>query len=73
MHFHPGEYLRDELAARGVTVEELAEQTGLPIGWMRRFVAGHVSIGAGFAYRISEAFGQSANTWVHLQEAYDKD
>jgi HTH-type transcriptional regulator/antitoxin HigA len=70
--FHPGEYLRDELEARGWKDTELAERTRLPVSLLRFIMREKASITPDTAYAISEAFGQSANLWMHLQETYDR-
>ena len=61
---HPGRTLREELAARGVTVTAAARALGVT----RRALAGVSPL---MARRLEAALGTPARLWINLQAAYD--
>jgi HTH-type transcriptional regulator/antitoxin HigA len=69
--FPPGEYLRDELHARGWTQRQFARIIGRPLQTVNGIVNGKTSITAQTAKEIAAAFGTSANLWMSLQGSYD--
>ena len=68
--FPPGEYLRDELAERGWTLDEFA---GL-IGWspheLTDILDAEAEITPETACALSEVLGTTAEVWLNLQRAY---
>lgn len=68
--FPPGEFLRDELEARGWTQTEFAEILGRPIRTVNEILMGKRGITAGTAKEISAALGTSAAFWLNLEAAY---
>jgi addiction module HigA family antidote len=69
---HPGEVLADTvLAAGGLTVSEFARRLGVSRVALSRVVNGRAAISADMALRLAEALGGSAESWLHMQVAYD--
>uniref|UniRef100_A0A832M4Z1 Addiction module antidote protein, HigA family n=1 Tax=Oscillatoriales cyanobacterium SpSt-402 TaxID=2282168 RepID=A0A832M4Z1_9CYAN len=68
--FHPGEYLRDEIEARGWSPSDLAEILGYERNVISDIFAGRRSISPEFARALADAFGTSAHLWLNLQSAY---
>ncbi len=68
--FSPGEYLRDELEARGWTQEEFAEILGKSIKQVNEVLQGRSTITPPFAQALGAALGTSAELWLNLDNAY---
>lgn len=68
--FPPGEYLRDELDARGWTQAEFAEIIGRPARLVNEIIAGKRGITPATAKEIGAALGTSAMFWLNLEAAY---
>ena len=68
---HPGEILREELAARGATITAAARSLGVT----RKALSDVVNLKAGIspvmARRLEAALGTPARLWINLQAAYD--
>jgi addiction module HigA family antidote len=69
---HPGEVL-DELFLRplGLSAGALAGRVVVPRTRIERLVKGQTSITADTAIRLSAFFGNSAEFWMNLQDAFD--
>jgi len=68
--FPPGEFIRDELEARGWTQEDLAEITGLPSPVISNIINTKRAISPDIASSIGAAFGTTAQFWMNLETAY---
>ena len=78
--FHPGEYLADELEARGWTTRDCAARMGgdlavdtLALDLLIACWQGgenRVRLGQEMADGLSRAFGTSAKLWMNLDAAY---
>ncbi len=68
--FSPGDYLREELEARGWTQEEFAEILGRSLKQVNEVLQGKAAITAPFAQVIGAALGTSAEVWLKLENAY---
>ena len=68
--FPPGEFLRDELEARGWSQVEFAEIIGRPPRLINEILAGKRSISPATAREIGAALGTSAIFWLNLEAAY---
>jgi HTH-type transcriptional regulator / antitoxin HigA len=80
--FHVGEYLAEEMAARGWTSRDLAERMARPgedvdvwlltvdltLAWDSD--GPQPTLGTETAERLEQAFGTSAQTWLNLESAY---
>jgi addiction module HigA family antidote len=68
---HPGEVLKDELEARGLSAHVLALALRLPASRISQIVRGQRGISPETALRLARYFGGSAAIWLRLQVAYD--
>jgi addiction module HigA family antidote len=68
---HPGEALKDELQARGLTAHALAIALRLATSRISQIVRGQRAITPETALRLARYFGGSAAIWLRLQVAYD--
>lgn len=68
--FAPGEYIRDELEARGWTQEAFAHILGRPLKTVNQIITGVKAITPQTAQEIAAAFGTSAELWLNLESAY---
>jgi addiction module HigA family antidote len=67
---HPGEILKDELDALGISAAELARQIEVPPNRVSRILSGHRAV---TALRLARWFGTSAELWMNLQQTYELD
>jgi antitoxin HigA-1 len=68
---HPGEVLKDELEARGLTAHALSIALRLPASRISQILRGQRAITPETALRLARYFGGSAALWLRLQIAYD--
>lgn len=68
--FAPGEYLRDELEARGWSQTDLAEILGRPPRVVNELIAGKRGVTPETAKGLADAFGTSPHLWLNLDSAY---
>lgn len=68
--FTPGEFLRDELEARGWTQADLGEIMGRPTRLVNEIIAGKKSITPDTAMQLSAALGTSPDLWMNLESQY---
>ena len=68
--FPPGEYLKDELEARGWTQSQFARIIGRPIQVVNAIIKSKKSITAPTAAAIAAAFGTSAELWMNLESTW---
>jgi HTH-type transcriptional regulator/antitoxin HigA len=69
--FSPGEYITEELEARGWSQLDLAEILGRPPQAVNEIVKAKRAITPETARGLASAFGTSAQMWMNLQSAYD--
>jgi len=69
--FPPGEFIKDELEARGWTQTDLAEIMNRQNSVVSAVISGKRAISPEIANELSCAFGTSAELWLNLQIAYD--
>jgi addiction module HigA family antidote len=70
---HPGEFLRDELEARGLSAHALALALRLPASRISQILRGQRAVTPETALRLARYFGSPAAIWLRLQVAYDLD
>lgn len=70
---HPGEYLRDELNYRGMSIKDAACRLGWSALCLREFLAGKSSVDESAANAIARLLGTSSEVWLNLQRAFDRD
>ncbi len=69
--FSPGEYIRDELVARGWTPTDLAALIGRPFQHVHLVCRDKRRITAETAAEVAAALGTSVGVWLNLQARYD--
>jgi HTH-type transcriptional regulator / antitoxin HigA len=68
--FPPGEFLADELEARGWTQAEFADIIRRPVKLVNEIIAGKKSITPETAREFAAALGTSPQYWLNLETAY---
>ena len=68
---HPGETLRDDLAASGLTVTETAARLGCTRQALSRLLNGKAGISPAMAIALERMGWSNAGYWMRLQAAYD--
>jgi HTH-type transcriptional regulator / antitoxin HigA len=68
--FPPGDFIREELEARGWTQGDLATVIGRPLQVVNAIINGRKSITPETAVSLGAAFGTSAVFWLNLEAAY---
>jgi HTH-type transcriptional regulator/antitoxin HigA len=68
--FPPGDYIREELEARGKTRADLARVLGRPLQTGNQIVNGRKAITPQTAIELAQAFGTSPELWLNLESAY---
>ncbi len=66
----PGDFIREELDARGWTQRDLAEIIGRPVQAVSAIVNAKKEITPQTAVALGAALGTSAAFWLNLQTAY---
>ena len=68
---HPGEMLKDELEARGLSQKKFAAIMGMPYTAFNEIINGKRPITTDTALKIEAATGIAANIWLGLQADYN--
>lgn len=68
--FPPGDFLREELAARGWSQGDLARILGRPVQTINMIVNARKSITAETAKALGLALGTGPELWMNLETAY---
>lgn len=68
---HPGELLREDMEALGLSARALADAIAVPHNRIAAILRGERSITADTALRLATYFGTSADVWMNLQMMYD--
>lgn len=68
---HPGEVLKDELEALGLSASAFAAALDVPANRVSTILAGKRAVTADTALRLGRFFGTSAKFWLNLQDLYD--
>lgn len=68
--FSPGEFLREELEARGWSQIELAEIIGRPTRLVNEIISGKRAITPETAIQLSDALGTGPELWMNLESQY---
>ena len=68
--FPPGDFIKEELEARGWTQADLAEIMGRSPNDIVNLVSGKRSISPQIAKELAAAFGTSAEIWINLESSY---
>ncbi len=68
---HPGEYLAEEIEARGISQTELARRMGRPLNVINEIVNGKKAITAETALQLEEVMPEiQARFWLNLETDY---
>ena len=68
---HPGETLRDDLAALGMSAAELARRIEVPVNRITEILNARRAITGDTALRLGRFFGTSGEFWLNLQKLYE--
>ena len=68
---HPGEILKDELEARGMSAHRLALELGVAPTRIADILKCRRSVSPETALRLAAYFGGSPKVWLRLQADYD--
>ena len=68
---HPGETLRDDLDALGMSASELARRIEVPVNRITEILAGRRAVTGDTALRLGRFFGTSGEFWLNLQKLYE--
>lgn len=68
---HPGEMIKDEIVARGLTQKELARQMGVSYTVFNEILNGKRPVTTEYALMLEAALGTNANIWIGLQSDYN--
>jgi HTH-type transcriptional regulator/antitoxin HigA len=68
--FPPGDFLQEELEARGWSQSRLARVLGRPIQVVNEIINGKKAITPQTAAELAAAFGTSAEYWLNLENAW---
>ena len=70
--FPPGDFIKEELEARGWTQQSLAEIMGRQTSVVSAVVNGKRAISLDIATELSGAFGTSVDYWMNLEKSYQQ-
>ena len=70
---HPGELIKDELKARGMTQKQLANETGIKPSVLSETINGKRSISINVAAALEKVLDIPVNMWMNMQTQYDLD
>ena len=68
---HPGEILRDELEARGLSAAETGRALHVPTNRISQILAGKRAVTADTALRLGLWLGTGPELWLNLQKSYE--
>ena len=68
---HPGEMIKDEIIARGLTQKELAKQMGVSYTVFNEIFNGKRPVTTEYALLLEAALGTNASIWIGLQADYN--
>ena len=68
---HPGEILRDELDALGLSANALSKALGVPVNRVTTILNGQRGVSADTALRLARYFGTTPQLWLNLQKTWE--
>lgn len=68
---HPGEILRDEIDAAGVSESTLSNALDIPLNRVTKILKGRQDVTADIALRLARYFGTTPQLWLNLQQAWE--
>lgn len=69
--FHPGEYLKEEIEARNMSQQELADKTQISKSEISQVIHGHRNLNVRLALLLEKVLEIDAEIWMNLQIKYD--
>jgi len=69
--FHPGEFIKDELRAREMKQQELADDMGISKTVLSQIIHGKRNITPDIALKLERSLGINAELWMKLQVKYE--
>ena len=70
---HPGELIKDEIKARGITQKRLSEISGISPSILSETIKGRRSISLNMALALEKSLDIPAEVWLNLQDQYNLD
>ena len=68
---HPGEMIKDEIVARGLTQKELAQQMDVSYTVFNEILNGKRPVTTEYSLLLEAELGTDANIWIGLQADYN--
>ena len=68
---HPGQLIGDELEAMGISIVDAATALGVTRQQLHNVIAGRSAISPEMAFRLEQAIGSTADTWLRMQVNHD--
>jgi antitoxin HigA-1 len=68
---HPGELIGDSLGELGVSISEAARVLGVTRQQLHNVITGRSAITPEMAFRLEQALGSTADTWLRMQMNYE--
>lgn len=68
---HPGETLREDLEALGMSAAELSRQLAVPVNRITQILNGARAVTGDTALRLGHFFNTSPEFWLNLQKLYE--
>ncbi len=68
---HPGEILRDELQALGLSANALSKALDAPVNRTTATLHGQRGVAANTAVRLARYFGTTPQVWLNLQKTHE--
>ena len=68
---HPGEILREEINALGLSADELSEKLGVPVDRVAMILDGCLDVSEDMASRLAGYFGTTPQLWLNLQKTWE--
>ena len=68
---HPGEILREELDAMGLSANALSKALGVPVNRITMILNGQRGVSADTALRLARYFGTTPQLWLNLQKTWE--
>ena len=68
---HPGEILKEELEARGITQKDFAKMISVSYTQLNEILNGKRAISTDFAILVEAAIGTPAEHWLNMQARYN--
>ena len=68
---NPGEVLRDELEALGLSANAVSKALDVPVNRITAILHGQRGVTADTALRLARYFGTTTQVWMNLQKTYE--